>query len=154
MTPPTRKPKKSVALSGVTAGNTALCSVGQSGNDLHYRGYDILDLAEACSFEEVAHLLIHGHLPSDAELTSYRHKLRGLRGLPRAVRDTLEAIPAAAHPMDVLRSGVSALGCALPEASDHNLAGARDITDRLERQRLEADGLPATHVGRQHSVKD
>ena len=131
MTPPTRKPKKSVALSGVTAGNTALCSVGQSGNDLHYRGYDILDLAEACSFEEVAHLLIHGHLPSDAELTSYRHKLRGLRGLPRAVRDTLEAIPAAAHPMDVLRSGVSALGCALPEASDHNLAGARDITDRL-----------------------
>ncbi|NKX75331.1 2-methylcitrate synthase [Tritonibacter mobilis] len=131
MTPPTRKPKKSVALSGVTAGNTALCSVGQSGNDLHYRGYDILDLAEACSFEEVAHLLIHEHLPSDAELTSYRHKLRGLRGLPRAVRDTLEAIPAAAHPMDVLRSGVSALGCALPEASDHNLAGARDITDRL-----------------------
>ena len=131
MTPPTRKPKKSVALSGVTAGNTALCSVGQSGNDLHYRGYDILDLAEACSFEEVAHLLIHGHLPSDAELTSYRHKLRGLRGLPRAVRDTLEAIPEAAHPMDVLRSGVSALGCALPEASDHNLAGARDITDRL-----------------------
>ncbi|MCZ4267839.1 2-methylcitrate synthase [Rhodobacteraceae bacterium G21628-S1] len=131
MTPPTRKPKKSVALSGVTAGNTALCSVGQSGNDLHYRGYDILDLAEACSFEEVAHLLIHGHLPSDAELTSYRHKLRGLRGLPRAVRDTLEAIPAAAHPMDVLRSGVSALGCALPEASDHNRAGARDITDRL-----------------------
>ncbi|WP_065328884.1 bifunctional 2-methylcitrate synthase/citrate synthase [Tritonibacter mobilis] len=131
MTPPTRKPKKSVALSGVTAGNTALCSVGQSGNDLHYRGYDILDLAEACSFEEVAHLLIHGHLPSDAELTSYRHKLRGLRGLPRAVRDTLEAIPAAAHPMDVLRSGVSALGCALPEASDHNLAGARDTTDRL-----------------------
>ncbi len=131
MTPPTRKPKKSVALSGVTAGNTALCSVGQSGNDLHYRGYDILDLAEACSFEEVAHLLIHGHLPSDAELTSYRHKLRGLCGLPRAVRDTLEAIPAAAHPMDVLRSGVSALGCALPEASDHNLAGARDITDRL-----------------------
>ncbi|WP_114961359.1 bifunctional 2-methylcitrate synthase/citrate synthase [Tritonibacter mobilis] len=131
MTPPTRKPKKSVALSGVTAGNTALCSVGQSGNDLHYRGYDILDLAEACSFEEVAHLLIHGHLPSDAELTSYRHKLRGLRGLPHAVRDTLEAIPAAAHPMDVLRSGVSALGCALPEASDHNLAGARDITDRL-----------------------
>ncbi|WP_298497912.1 2-methylcitrate synthase [uncultured Maritimibacter sp.] len=125
------KPKKSVALSGVKAGNTALCSVGQSGNDLHYRGYDILELAEACTYEEVAHLLIHGHLPSEAELTAYKAHLRKLRGLPRAVRDTLEAIPAAAHPMDVLRSGVSALGCALPEAADHNLPGARDITDRL-----------------------
>ncbi|MEC7761688.1 MAG: 2-methylcitrate synthase [Pseudomonadota bacterium] len=126
-----RKPKKSVALSGVTAGNTALCSVGQSGNDLHYRGFDILDLAEACDYEEVAHLLIHGHLPNAAELTAYRGKLRGLRGLPKAVRETLEAIPAAAHPMDVLRSGVSAMGCALPEAADHNTPGARDITDRL-----------------------
>lgn len=126
-----RKPKKSVALSGVTAGNTALCSVGQSGNDLHYRGYDILDLAEACDYEEVAHLLIHGHLPTAAELTAYRAKLRGLRGLPKAVRETLEAIPAAAHPMDVLRSGVSAVGCALPEAADHNTPGARDIIDRL-----------------------
>lgn len=126
-----KKPKKSVALSGVTAGNTALCSVGQSGNDLHYRGYDILDLAEACDYEEVAHLLIHGSLPGAAELSAYRAKLRGLRGLPKAVRDTLEAIPAAAHPMDVLRSGVSALGCALPEAADHNSPGARDIADRL-----------------------
>ncbi|MFB2532057.1 2-methylcitrate synthase [Paracoccus sp. p3-h83] len=126
-----RKPKKSVALSGVSAGNTALCSVGQSGNDLHYRGYDILDLAAACDYEEVAHLLIHGHLPNAAELAAYRAKLRGLRGLPKAVRETLEAIPAAAHPMDVLRSGVSAMGCALPEAADHNAPGARDITDRL-----------------------
>jgi 2-methylcitrate synthase len=126
-----RKPKKSVALSGIMAGNTALCSVGQSGNDLHYRGYDILDLAEACTFEEVAHLLIHGHLPSEAELVTYKAHLRKLRGLPKAVRDTLEAIPAAAHPMDVLRSGVSALGCALPEPADHNTPGARDITDRL-----------------------
>ena len=126
-----KKPKKSVALSGVTAGNTALCSVGQSGNDLHYRGYDILDLAEACDFEEVAHLLIHGSLPTGSELAAYRAKLRGLRGLPRAVRETLEAIPAAAHPMDVLRSGVSAMGCALPEAADHNTPGARDIIDRL-----------------------
>ncbi|MYM56910.1 bifunctional 2-methylcitrate synthase/citrate synthase [Thalassovita mangrovi] len=125
------KPKKSVALSGVTAGNTALCSVGQSGNDLHYRGYDILDLAEACDYEEVAHLLIHGSLPTAAELAAYKVKLRGLRGLPKTVRDTLEAIPAAAHPMDVLRSGVSALGCALPEAADHNTPGARDIADRL-----------------------
>jgi len=131
MSDPIRKPKKSVALSGVTAGNTALCSVGQSGNDLHYRGYDILDLAKACDFEEVAHLLIHGHLPTASDLAAYRTKLRGLRGLPKAVRETLEAIPAAAHPMDVLRSGVSAMGCALPEAVDHNRPGARDITDRL-----------------------
>lgn len=125
------KPKKSVALSGVVAGNTALCSVGQSGNDLHYRGFDILDIAEACDFEEVAHLLIHGTLPTLAELASYRAKLRALRGLPLALRQTLEAIPAAAHPMDVLRSGVSALGCVLPEATDHNTPGARDIADRL-----------------------
>ncbi|TCO69459.1 bifunctional 2-methylcitrate synthase/citrate synthase [Rhodovulum euryhalinum] len=125
------KPKKSVALSGVVAGNTALCSVGRTGNDLHYRGYDILDIAEACDFEEIAHLLIHGHLPTAAELTAYRTKLRRLRGLPAAVRQTLEAIPAATHPMDVLRSGASALGCVLPEAHDHNPAGARDIADRL-----------------------
>lgn len=126
-----KKPKKSVALSGVVAGNTALCSVGQSGNDLHYRGYDILDIAETCEYEEIAHLLIHGSLPTEAELTAYRAKLRTLRGLPQAVRATLEAIPAAAHPMDVLRSGVSAMGCALPEAADHNTPGARDIVDRL-----------------------
>ncbi|SED18471.1 2-methylcitrate synthase [Rhodobacter sp. 24-YEA-8] len=125
------KPKKSVALSGVVAGNTALCSVGQSGNDLHYRGYDILDLAEACTFEEVAHLLVHGTLPTAPELRAYKAKLKALRGLPKAVRETLEAIPAAAHPMDVLRSGVSALGCVLPEAHDHNTPGARDIIDRL-----------------------
>lgn len=126
-----RKPKKSVALSGVVAGNTALCSVGQTGNDLHYRGFDILDLAEACEFEEVAHLLIHGTLPSTSELSAYKAKLKALRGLPLALRQTLEAIPAAAHPMDVLRSGVSSLGCVLPEAHDHNLPGARDISDRL-----------------------
>ncbi|HEY0276403.1 MAG TPA: 2-methylcitrate synthase [Paenirhodobacter sp.] len=125
------KPKKSVALSGVVAGNTALCSVGQSGNDLHYRGYDILDIAESCDYEEVAHLLIHGTLPTAAELAAYKAKLRALRGLPLAVRQTLEALPAAAHPMDVLRSGVSAMGCTLPEAADHNLPGARDIADRL-----------------------
>lgn len=125
------RPKKSVALSGVVAGNTALCSVGQTGNDLHYRGYDILDIAEACDFEEVAHLLIHGTLPTTSELAAYRVKLQALRGLPLAVRQTLEAIPAAAHPMDVLRSGVSAMGCVLPEAADHNLPAARDIADRL-----------------------
>ncbi|WP_321339976.1 2-methylcitrate synthase [Breoghania sp.] len=127
----TPKPKKSVALSGVVAGNTALCTVGRSGNDLHYRGYDILDLARHCAFEEVAHLLVHGDLPTAAELAAYRTKLKALRGLPAAVRRTLELLPAATHPMDVMRSGVSALGCVLPEAVDHNPAGARDIADRL-----------------------
>ncbi|WP_374420682.1 2-methylcitrate synthase [Chromobacterium sp.] len=125
------KPKKSVALSGVAAGNTALCTVGRSGNDLHYRGYDILDLAGRCEFEEVAYLLVHGKLPNKAELVGYKKKLKSLRGLPAAVKAALEALPASAHPMDVMRSGVSALGCALPEKDDHNLAGARDIADRL-----------------------
>ena len=125
------KPKKSVALSGVTAGNTALCTVGRSGNDLHYRGYDILDIAETCAFEELAHLLVHGTLPNAAELVAYQEKLRALRGLPASVRVVLEAIPAAAHPMDVMRTGVSALGCVLPEKDDHNAPGARDIADRL-----------------------
>ena len=125
------KPKKSVALSGVAAGNTALCTVGRSGNDLHYRGYDILDLAEACEFEEVAYLLVHGKLPGKAELAGYKIKLKSLRGLPVPVRAALEALPASSHPMDVLRTGVSVLGCTLPEKEDHNLAGARDIADRL-----------------------
>src|SRR5690606_3338142 len=125
------KPKKSVALSGVLAGNTALCSVGRSGNDLHYRGYDILDIADRCDFEEIAHLLIHGDLPTEAQLRLYRQKLKRLRGLPEAVRRTLEALPAAAHPADVLRSGVSAPGCALPETADRSPAGARAIADRL-----------------------
>jgi len=124
-------PKKSVALSGVTAGNTALCTVGRTGNDLHYRGYDILDVAERCEFEEIAHLLVHGSLPTANELAAYKARLKGLRGLPAAVKVTLEAIPAGAHPMDVMRSGVSALGCVLAEAQDHNHPGARDIADRL-----------------------
>ncbi len=127
----TFKPKKSVALSGVTAGNTALCTVGRTGNDLHYRGYDILDLAEACEFEEVAHLLVHGKLPNTAELAAYKTKLRRLRGLPAAVRTALEQLPPSAHPMDVLRTGVSVLGCVMPEKDDHNVAGARDIADKL-----------------------
>ncbi len=125
------KPKKSVALSGVVAGNTALCSVGRTGNDLHYRGYDILDVAESCEFEEIAHLLVHGHLPTEAELRAYKTRLRAMRGLPAALRAVLEEIPAAAHPMDVLRTAVSMLGCALPEKDDHNEAGAREIADRL-----------------------
>jgi 2-methylcitrate synthase len=127
----TPRVKKSVALSGVTAGNTALCSVGQTGNDLHYRGYDILEIATTSEFEEIAYLLIHGKLPNRAELVSYKTRLRSLRGLPAAVRTALEALPAAAHPMDVLRTGVSALGCVLPEKDDHGAAGAREIADRL-----------------------
>ena len=125
------KPKKSVALSGVIAGNTAICTVGRTGNDLHYRGYDILEIATTCEFEEIAHLLIHGKLPTRAELAAYKSKLKALRGLPAVVRAALDAMPAAAHPMDVLRTGVSALGCALPEKDDHSAAGARDIGDRL-----------------------
>ena len=125
------KPKKSVALSGTPAGNTALCTVGRSGNDLHYRGYDILDLATATEFEEVAHLLVHGTLPNVAELTAYKAKLKGLRGLPAAVKAALECLPAASHPMDVMRTGVSVMGCVLPEKDDHSIAGARDIADKL-----------------------
>jgi 2-methylcitrate synthase len=125
------KPKKSVALSGVTAGNTALCTVGRSGNDLHYRGYDILDIADQCEFEEVAYLLVHGKLPTAAELASYKTKLKSLRGLPHAVKAALECVPAAAHPMDVMRTGCSVLGSALPEKDDHNVPGARDIADRM-----------------------
>src|SRR3546814_2891438 len=124
-------PKKSVVLSGVTAGNTALCTVGRSGNDLHYRGYDILDVADCCEFEEIAHLLVHGTLPTRTQLAAYKAKLKSLRGLPAAVKRTLEALPAAAHPMDVMRSGVSTLGCVLPETHDHNHAGARDLADKL-----------------------
>src|SRR2546428_2898343 len=125
------KPKKSVALSGVAAGNTALCSVGKTGNDLHYRGYDILDVADSCEFEEIAYLLVHGKLPTTAELSSYKAKLKSLRGLPAAVKSALEALPASAHPMDVMRTGASVLGCVLPEKDDHNSPGARDIADRL-----------------------
>jgi len=125
------KPKKSVALSGVTAGNTALCTVGKTGNDLHYRGYDILDIASTCEFEEIAYLLVHEKLPTQAELTAYKAKLKALRGLPANVKAALEWIPAAAHPMDVMRTGVSVLGTVLPEKDDHNLPGARDIADKL-----------------------
>jgi 2-methylcitrate synthase len=128
---PAFKPKKSVALSGVTAGNTALCSVGKTGNDLHYRGYDILDVATSSEFEEIAYLLVHGKLPTAAELKGYKARLKMLRGLPQAVKLALEALPAGSHPMDVMRTGVSALGCALPEKDDHNVPGARDIADRL-----------------------
>ena len=125
------KPKKSVALSGVSAGTTALCTVGRSGNDLHYRGYDILDVAEHCEFEEIAYLLVHGKLPTVSELENYKALLMPMRGLPAIVRNMLEQIPAGAHPMDVMRTGCSALGTALPEKEDHNLAGARAIADRL-----------------------
>ena len=127
----TSKPKKSVALSGVAAGNTALCSVGKSGNDLHYRGYDILDLAEGASFEEVAHLIIHERLPNRVQLQAYVQKLKTLRGLPQLAKEILEKIPAAAHPMDVLRTYTSVLGTLFPERDDHHPVGARDIADKL-----------------------
>jgi 2-methylcitrate synthase len=125
------KPKKSVALSGVTAGNTALCTVGRTGNDLHYRGYDILDIADTSEFEEIAYLLVHGKLPTAAELKGYKAKLKMLRGLPANVKAALEWLPASSHPMDVMRTGASVLGCVLPEKDDHNIPGARDIADRL-----------------------
>jgi 2-methylcitrate synthase len=125
------KPKKSVALSGVTAGNTALCTVGKTGNDLHYRGYDILDIATECEFEEIAYLLVHEKLPNRAELAAYKAKLKALRQPPAAVLTVLEQLPAASHPMDVLRTGVSALGCCIPESNEHGSAQARDIADRL-----------------------
>ena len=125
------KPKKSVALSGTAAGNTELCTVGRNGNELHYRGYNILDLAEQCEFEEVAYLLVHGKLPTQAELTAYKTKLKALRGLPAAVKVALEQLPPSAHPMDVMRTGVSVLGCVKPEKDDHNHPDARDIADKL-----------------------
>ncbi len=125
------KPKKSVALSGVTAGNTALCTVGRTGNDLHYRGYDILDLAARCDFEEVAYLLLYGKLPTRAELDDYKKRLRGLRGLPAGVKTALEQLPASAHPMDVLRVGVSVLGTLEPEPQVHTAQTALNIADRL-----------------------
>ena len=128
---PALRPKKSVALAGITAGSTALCTVGQTGNDLHYRGYDVQDLARQATFEEVAYLLIHGELPNAATLAGYQAKLKSLRGLSRTVRGALEVLPPAAHPMDVLRTGVSAMGCALPEPPGHGVAGARDIADQL-----------------------
>jgi len=123
--------KKGVGLSGIVAGNTALCTVGRSGNDLHYRGYDILDVADVCEFEEIAYLIVHGKLPTRAELRNYKAKLISLRGLPAAVKASLETLPAASHPMDVMRTGLSAMGCVLPEKDDQNVPGARDIIDRL-----------------------
>lgn len=123
--------KRGVGLSGIVAGNTALCTVGRSGNDLHYRGYDILDVADVCEFEEIAYLIVHGKLPTRAELRNYKAKLISLRGLPAAVKASLEALPAASHPMDVMRTGLSAMGCVLPEKDDQNVPGARDIIDRL-----------------------
>ncbi|HSU44206.1 MAG TPA: 2-methylcitrate synthase [Casimicrobiaceae bacterium] len=127
----TIKPKKSVALSGIIAGNTSLCTVGRTGNDLHYRGYDILDIADRSEFEEIAYLLVHGKLPTQVELDAYHRKLASLRGIPAQLKHVLEAIPASAHPMDVMRTGVSMLGSLLPEHDRHDAAGARDIADRL-----------------------
>jgi 2-methylcitrate synthase len=131
LSPTPAKPKKSVALSGVAAGSTALCTVGRSGNDLHYRGYDILEIADQAEFEEIAYLLVHEKLPNRSELAAYKKKLQSLRGLPAPVKAVLEQIPANAHPMDVLRTGCSALGAVAPEKDDQNIEGARAIADRL-----------------------
>jgi len=128
---PVFKPKKSVALSGTAAGNTAICTVGRTGNDLHYRGFDILDIAETCEFEEIAYLIIYEKLPTRTELDSYKNKLKSLRDLPESVKTVLEQLPASTHPMDVMRTGCSALGCQSPEPEDHNVDAARDIVDRL-----------------------
>ena len=128
---PEVKKKKSVALSGVVAGNTAICTVGRTGNDLHYRGYDILDFADQSTFEEIAYLLVHEKMPAQAELDAYKKKLNSLRELPADLKKVLECMPASAHPMDVLRTGCSMLGTTLPEQADYNPAGARDIADRL-----------------------
>lgn len=125
------KAKKSVALSGTAAGNTAICTVGRTGNDLHYRGYDILDFADKAEFEEIAYLLIHGHLPNASELATYKSKLKAMRGLPKAVKKALEALPSTAHPMDVMRTACSVLGTCLPEKESHPASEARDIIDRL-----------------------
>lgn len=127
----TLKSKKSVALSGTTAGNTAICTVGRTGNDLHYRGYDILDIAENCEFEETAYLIVHEKLPTQTELDAYKNKLKNMRELPRSVQIVLEQLPVHAHPMDVMRTGCSALGCLMSEETDHNINQARDIIDRL-----------------------
>ena len=125
------KAKKSVALSGTAAGNTAVCTVGRTGNDLHYRGYDILDFAESSEFEEIAYLLIHGTLPNHAQLKAYKAKLKSMRSLPMPVRTALEALPPTAHPMDVMRTGFSVMGSCMPEREDHPESEARNIIDRL-----------------------
>lgn len=125
------KPKKSVALSGTAAGNTAICTVGRTGNDLHYRGYDILEFAEQAEFEEIAYLIVHGKLPNQVELDIYKSKLQTLRDLPQAVTKTLEQLPAKTHPMDVMRTGCSVLGCVETEESTHPVDAARHVTDRL-----------------------
>ncbi len=125
------KAKKSVALSGTAAGNTAICTVGVTGNDLHYRGYDILDFAEQAEFEEIAHLIVHGKLPNASELKAYKRKLKSLRGLPMPVKQALEALPPSTHPMDVMRTGCSVLGACMPEKEHHPAADARNIVDRM-----------------------
>lgn len=125
------KMKKGVALAGVAAGATAICTVGHTGNDLHYRGYDIIELAEGATFEEVAYLLIHGELPSREQLAAYHQKLKTLRDLPEALKKALEQIPAGAHPMDVMRTGCSMLGTLQPEAADRNIEAAKALGDRL-----------------------
>ncbi|HDY7439766.1 TPA: 2-methylcitrate synthase [Vibrio vulnificus] len=110
-------------LRGQSAGSTALCTVGKTGTGLTYRGYDITDLANHAQFEEVAHLLLRGHLPTQQELDAYKTRLIGLRGLPAELKQALELIPASAHPMDVMRTGCSVLG---------NLEQETDFSQQLD----------------------
>ena len=126
-----QKKKKGVALAGVAAGTTAVCTVGHTGNDLHYRGYDIIELAKYATFEEVAYLLIHGELPNIAQLYAYKNKLKTLRSLPQDLKEVLERIPQSTHPMDVMRTACSMLGTLEPEAADRNVTAAKDLGDRL-----------------------
>jgi 2-methylcitrate synthase len=125
------KKKKGVALAGVNAGSTAICTVGHTGNDLHYRGYDILELAKNATFEEVAYLLIHGELPNQTQLSAYHQKLKTLRGLPSALKTVLECIPKNAHPMDVMRTGCAMLGTLEPENPNRDVEAAKLLGDRL-----------------------
>src|SRR5690554_879673 len=115
-------------LRGQSAGETALCTVGQTGSGLTYRGYDVKDLSANATFEEVAYLLLKGKLPNQAELDAYKTKLKGLRDLPQALKDVLERIPADAHPMDVMRTGCSMLGNLETEKSFDE---QQEATDRL-----------------------
>ena len=131
MSTTTFKPKKSVALSGTSAGNTAICTVGKTGNDLHYRGYDILEFADKAEFEEIAYLIVHEKLPNIEELKAYKTKLQGMRDLPNGVKTALEQLPKTAHPMDVMRTGCSVLGAIMSEDESHPKDEAQNIVDKL-----------------------
>lgn len=133
-------PNNAAGLRGQVAGKTALSTVGVSGSGLTYRGYDVKDLAENCEFEEVAHLILKGHLPNQAELAAYKQKLKSLRDLPQALKEVLERIPADAHPMDVMRTGCSMLGNL--EGENTAVVGAfPDQEDKVDRMLAAFPGI-------------